>query len=338
MDDTHHRKQHDQPTLYRHTLRPEWGHAIVAWERNGKRGYQFEDGELRVISEGYYGLFRATTPPPDRAADMLADIDRQLARRQRTRASQRKQQTPPVPFELQVALFERDYPEGFRGARWRERVRGEGASRRLKRHRNPAIAHAQQVMATTALEPLIAAADWPGVCARIVEVLQSTDLVPVAQTRPLEDLAPARAVELATAMRDMLHGADTLAGRFDRLVGAFTACLRKSPSWRLATAVPALYAPDRYLCVRSTVAREQCKWMAPRLDVPARPDGQTYADLVTVAHRVVDELRASGRRPADLLDVYDFSWHTLRPAARKQIDELRARQAASGASPTPAQA
>ena len=34
--------------LYRHSKRKQWGFAVLAWEKEGKRGYQFEDGELRV--------------------------------------------------------------------------------------------------------------------------------------------------------------------------------------------------------------------------------------------------------------------------------------------------
>ena len=44
--------------LYRHTKRPEWGVAILAWERGGRRAYQFEDGRLRKFREGYYSLMK----------------------------------------------------------------------------------------------------------------------------------------------------------------------------------------------------------------------------------------------------------------------------------------
>ena len=39
--------------LYRHVKRPEWGVAMIAWERNGTRAYQFEDGKLRKFPEAF---------------------------------------------------------------------------------------------------------------------------------------------------------------------------------------------------------------------------------------------------------------------------------------------
>src|SRR5688572_12808538 len=43
-------------SLFQHASRPEWGGALIAWERDGKRGYQFEDGQLRIFTTGHYYL------------------------------------------------------------------------------------------------------------------------------------------------------------------------------------------------------------------------------------------------------------------------------------------
>ena len=42
--------------LFKHSKRPEWGIAIVAYEQPDKKGFQFEDGKLRIIRDGYYDL------------------------------------------------------------------------------------------------------------------------------------------------------------------------------------------------------------------------------------------------------------------------------------------
>ena len=49
--------------LFRHSKRPQWGIAALVWELNGKRGYQFSDGKLRVFKQGFYGLFESAVAP-----------------------------------------------------------------------------------------------------------------------------------------------------------------------------------------------------------------------------------------------------------------------------------
>src|SRR5690606_26156746 len=45
-----------QSVVYQHTKRAQWGLAALVWERDGKRGYRFEDGSERVFREGFYHL------------------------------------------------------------------------------------------------------------------------------------------------------------------------------------------------------------------------------------------------------------------------------------------
>jgi nicotinamidase-related amidase len=47
--------------LFRHVKRPEWGVGMLVWERDTARAYQFEDGRLRKIREGYYALLERTS-------------------------------------------------------------------------------------------------------------------------------------------------------------------------------------------------------------------------------------------------------------------------------------
>ena len=138
----------DTEKLYRHSRRKEWGLAIVAWTRPTRRGYQFADGKLRVIKQGYYGLLREVDKPASQASEIIEELQRQAGisrARRRARGGTRASGTPPVRLEEQIALFRRTHPDGFEEPGWREEVRGEGAPRRLKRHRDPAIADAQLV-------------------------------------------------------------------------------------------------------------------------------------------------------------------------------------------------
>ena len=54
--------------LVRHVRRPSWGVGVEVWERNGKRAYQFSDGKMRVIKEGFFHLLEPTQSPGDGCA------------------------------------------------------------------------------------------------------------------------------------------------------------------------------------------------------------------------------------------------------------------------------
>lgn len=55
------------------------------------------------------------------------------------------------------------------------------------------------------------------------------------------------------------------------------------------------------------------------MEHPKNPDGRAYLQYVELMRRLVDAIRAEGLAPADLIDVHDFIYVTLRPALRKQL-------------------
>ena len=52
----------EETTFYRHRMRPKWGLAILAWDTGDKRGFQFEDGQVRIIKDGFYDLMIEVEP------------------------------------------------------------------------------------------------------------------------------------------------------------------------------------------------------------------------------------------------------------------------------------
>ena len=66
------------PALYAHTKGQKWGLAILAWERGPCRGYQFEDGVLRIFKEGFYEMLEEVDAPADKAARVIAELRRKL--------------------------------------------------------------------------------------------------------------------------------------------------------------------------------------------------------------------------------------------------------------------
>jgi len=295
--------------LFRHSRRQRWGVAALLWERDGKRGYQFSDGKLRVFKAGFYHMFEAAAPPGDGSATAIRRLVR-LARADDVTAATRL----PI-LRDQITLFRRSFPEGFHGEAWMKKHRGVGARRRLKRHRDPAISEAHRLSAE-ALAPVIERRDWEAVHERLVAVAGCSNLVPGAQIKQLEALAPTR--ELAVALFEWVSGHED-GTELDRRFNYLVRQLGGAGTWPTITAIGALLEPDNHTCVRPSVFAVQAKMLLPNFSLAKRPRHQGYQRYVHVAKIVYDELEVAGLAPRDLLDVYDFIWETLRPAAREAL-------------------
>ncbi len=304
--------------LYKHTKRAQWGYAVLAWERDGKRGYQFEDGELRVFKEGYYKLLAEAECPPDQAVRLLAQLGRASGAKGDGKGNDRV-----LTFDEQLAVFLEQYAEGFAGGEWRNQHRGEGLSRRLKRHRDAAIADAQEQLSREALSELIAANDHAEVVKRLSDVVQGTDLVTRAQADPLARAKPS--ADLSLGLRDLLYGEGPFDPLFDEFCRRLLEAGRKQLSWPLVTSILSLVQPNKHIAVRPTVIGKQAQWASPRLRYSAKPEARVYARILSMGNTVMTRLTEAGQPPKDFLDIYDFMLVTLRPAAERILEEVRAR-------------
>lgn len=305
--------------LYQHVKRKQWGMAVLTWERDGKRGYQFEDGELRVFAEGFYKFLEEVEPPPEQAARLMAKLGRQGG----LGKGDAKDEDRKLTFEEQLQVFLEQYADGFAGAEWKNGHRGEGASRRLKRHRDSAAANARELLGKDALDGLIAAGDHAEVLKRMTDIVHGTDLVTRAQAEPVARAKPSAA--LSEGLRDVLYGEGDYEARFDEYCRLLLEAGRKQLSWPLASSIPALVQPEAHVAVRPTVLAKQAQWAYPRLRYSTKPEGRVYTRILTMARTVRDTLTKGGHPPKDMLDVYDFMLATLRPAAQKILDEVRRR-------------
>lgn len=297
--------QSSEVQLFRHSKREHWGVAVLIWQREGKRGYQFSDGKLRVFKEGFYHLFEPVEAPGDGSAKTVT----RLARLARVDEASGGTRLPSL--RDQIGLFKRDYPEGFVGEKWMKKMRGVGAKRRLKRHRDPVVSEANEF--ATKLAKLVEARDWEGVHSRLEELIDATNLVPAPHVKKFRKLKPSR--DLAVAINEWLNGADEDAARFNRM----TRELGRAATWPLVTAIAGLADPKLHTCVRPSVFRLQAKMLLPNFKVSNKPNWTTYSRYLHMSNTVYDELEAADLAPRDLLDVYDFIWNTLRPAARKRL-------------------
>ncbi|KIG14900.1 hypothetical protein DB30_06202 [Enhygromyxa salina] len=286
--------------------------AALLWEQDGKRGYQFSDGKMRVFKQGFYHLFETAEAPGDGSAKAV----RRLARLARADGVTEATRLPTL--RDQILLFRRSYPKGFYGDAWMAKCRGVGvrkALKRLKRHRDPAISDAHQLSAAQ-LAPLVKAGDHAQILDRMIAVAEATNLVPGAHVKKLRKLSPSR--ELTTAVYEWItceQDNDDADRRFNHLVRQ----LGDAGTWPVVTSLRGLLEAGEHVCVRPSVFSKQAKLLLPSFSAESRPRYKSYVRYLHVANVVRDELTEAGFEPRDLLDVHDFMWETLRPAAREDL-------------------
>lgn len=313
--------QEDLPEqLYRHSLRPEWGMALLAWERNGRRAYQFEDGKLRKIREGYYDLLDPVDPSEESpTAAVRANL--QAAIKALKVGSEQKVYKAVCTFEQQLSLFTRLYPKGFADPKWIEDKRGTENGSALKRHRGPSLAAAQEALDPTSAASLIEEDRQGELTESVLNVLADTNLVPLSHVKTLRRLDEGEASEYAEVVFNLVHGEDPLEDRFQAYLELLTRFLGGRPSWRIATALLALTHPHKEVAVRRSAFIRQAGSIAPTGAYTRKPKPVSYLSFRRVALGVQTRLEAAGHEPRDLLDVHDFIWTTLRKSALDHLKE-----------------
>ncbi|MEM7155839.1 MAG: hypothetical protein AAF799_23515 [Myxococcota bacterium] len=318
------------PQLFRHCKREDWGMAVLLWEREGKRGYRFEGGDERTFKEGYYHFFQPTAAIGDAAERLLASLAVE-AKADPATARRAKRAATPTLVEL-IAVFHEEYAGGFGDAAWTSKVRGVGARRRAKKHREAAVAHAAELLAKEALDGLLASNDAAAVVERAVTVLKATDLVTKTQLAALASAAPT--MGLAKALRDLMYEPDVDGAHFDRLARMLGRSPEGKVSWPLMTALRAVVDPAGDVVVRPSVFRAMAEVVMPSLSRRVRPHGGYYNRYVAMVRDLRDALVERGEAPRDLLDVYDFMWTVCRPAAAKVLVRVRQQAAREAAAET----
>lgn len=302
--------------LYRHSRRPEWGLAILAEDEEERRAYQFEDGKLRKIGKGYYDLMEEVHEIDGRA-DMVRKNLAEAAKINRNRDDQDLKE-PVAPFEEQLALFKKLYPKGFQDPKWIEDHRGtDGAD--LKRHRDPTVAAAQEVLAVDRCRLLIEEDRHAELAESVMDVLAGTDLVPISHVKTLRRLDENEMKEYAEAVAKLIHGEGPYDAHFKAYLATLEKLLGGRPSWRVATCLLALMHPQEHVSVRRSAFVRQAGSIAPAGRYTRKPRLGSYKSYLRVALGVKKRLEGAGYEPRDLLDVHDFIWATLRKSALEHL-------------------
>ena len=303
-------------TLYRHETRPEWGLALMAWDSSDKCAFQFDDGKLRIFKKGFHHLMKPIEVEESVEKRITSELEDTL---EATGGRRRQPLKPVYPFSDQLRIFEKLYPNGFEGEKWEEKHRGVNGGR-LKRHRERVKNRAQERLSLEELDALIDAGKEEEIVDRAVEVLKLTNLARLGRVKGLDELEGEQRKEAGLRIRDLLHGDDRYGARFRDFLRTLRAGLDKRPSWRLATALPALVHPEEHACVRQSAFRRQAAIFGPSRLYSRRPKRTAYENYRQVAKATKERLEEEGYSPRDLLDVHDFIWATLRPSAKKHLE------------------
>jgi hypothetical protein len=296
------------PTLFAHSLRKDWGVAVLSGQSDGKRRYLFENGAERTLASGFDEMMQRIEKPNADQQLAFARLQGVLAGRAKTGADAGR--AAGWSLAKQLAKFRETYAAGFSDPNWLRDVRGGGTGPRAAATRD-----AQERFEVKALDSLLSSQQGAEVWRQARAIMAASGLVPASQLSLKEPGAePLRA--LATAIRELLHGNGSYDGRFDRFVAAFTAAFGAAPTWEMATALPALFQPLDHVCVDSAMFKKQVKECSPQRSVTARASSAGYATFLSVARLVANKLAEQGEVPRDLADVRDFIIFTLKPTPK----------------------
>ncbi len=301
--------------LCRHVKRPEWGIGLVVGERDNARSYQFEDGRVRTIREGYYKLLEPVDDLDERTEYIRENLIRMAGA---DPEADRTVVDAVCSFAAQVELFTELYPGGFEDPGWIEDHR-RPAGAALKRHRTPVSAKAQEALSITRLEEAVAKGKHAAMLEVIAGLLASTNLVPISHAKALRGLEADEQPRYVESVADLLHGGRPFDERFKDFLRTHEELFGERPSWRIATVLPALVHPQQHVSVRRSAFLRQAGSIAPSARYSKRAKAGSYRNFRRVAVRVRERLNAAGHEPRDLLDVHDFVWTTLRSSALEHL-------------------
>lgn len=312
--------ENQERILFKHTMRPLWGLAVLAYEDDDKKAFQFEDGKVRLFKNEYLKFLQAVDAPLDQSARTLARLGAQNDTSADAKAGESTGTV--LPIDAQIMYFSEKYAEGFASGTWQATRRGVGALKRLKRHRNPAIAEAQSFLNREEMTRLMQAGEHAQIVAQLVHALDGCDLVSKKMASDIAVVYEERAIPLVQALFALLHETEeALAVRFERWYTELQRVCHSTPSFNLATAPLALAKPEEHICVRSAPFLRQAAWMAPRLASDRAVTGRNYQRWLEMATQMRAILDKAGLQVGDNLDLHDFISETMTP---KSIEAARA--------------
>ena len=303
--------------LFRHVRRPDWGIGLWVREEPTRRRLYFQDGQRRAFKDGYYHLLQLVDPHEVDIDEVFESIAAEHAIDLDEGAGRRKQVRPVMSLSKQVAVFRELYPGGFRGEAFEHAHRNaERKADRRKRHLGASADDARALLAPDRFEGL----DAEGLAALrddVSAVLRGTAAVPNAQADAVERLQGPGLERWASALGELLHGADEPDARFRSWLLALREVLDGQLEWEQATAPLAFYDPARFPLVCHKQLALQARAVLPRVSLPKQPSARGYRSARQVFEATFKKISEAGLQPRDHLDVFVFTKETLRPKGRQ---------------------
>lgn len=307
--------------LYRHSARPSWGVGLWVDHDASRRRIRFEDGQIRTFKEGFFDMLVPVDPDTVDVDELFERLvgEHELLKTEEARSSARSERPPVMSFADQVRVFQHMYPKGFEDPAYIGKWRNPGEGRVTKKHLDPAIEQAQQVLSAESL----AQGDMEETWSKLVDVFGSTSAVGSKRLKSLKAIDDNDARQaIIGALHELLHSEEgRYRVRFDSWVQAL-ANAGVPVNWRLATVVPALVGNHEHVRVRRTVFDQQAREVLPEITVPTQVSGVGYRRAKRIASATRRKLGEAGMEPKDMLDLSVFIWETLRPSGQKVLDEL----------------
>lgn len=120
---------------------------------------------------------------------------------------------------------------------------------------------------------------------------------------------PAGAQAFATALFDLLHGADPLEIRFSSWIAAIEMLPRRQTrvlTWPLVTVFGLIADPKTHFFFKPTVTREVARRYGVELPYASRPSWPLYRELLGFVRRVRSDI--ADMRPRDMIDMQSYLW------------------------------
>jgi hypothetical protein len=211
-------------------------------------------------------------------------------------------QLPSVQAARARRKFLRAFPGGFRDETYIDWERAYKWTAHLQW---------QDALHESAFRSFIAERRFQEIAATAIRIESRTNLLFSFEKMALRDaVRPARGARLfATALFELLYGADDMEQRFIRWISAIDQLPRRQTrvlTWPLVTVFGFIAQPQKHFFFKPTVTREAARRYGTDLAYASRPTWDVYAQLLKFVRSVRADIR--DLRPRDMIDMQSFLW------------------------------
>lgn len=169
----------------------------------------------------------------------------------------------------------------------------------------------QEQLSETSFRRLVEGRQFAEIAKRATSIESRTNLLFSFEKMALRDAVrtPVGAQSFATALFDLLHGADPLEVRFESWIAAVEKLPRRQTrvlTWPLVTVFGFIAQPKIHFFFKPTVTREAARRYGLELNYASKPSWPAYRDLLAFVRRVRADI--SDLKPRDMIDLQSFLW------------------------------